>query len=366
MRGDSRGSSHRELRSCLSPAREGAEVNPNLSLLQVAETLETDRRATSGTLVSLVGARWVVRVAVWAIVLTALGVGSLSAQETRLRAVCSTTQVADFVRQVAGDDWEVHCVLAPGQDPHTYQTTTADAAAVAEATLCFENGWHLEGADWMRTLAENAGKPLVTCVTGIEPLKVIEEGESEAVEDPHAWFSPRNAAIYVRNIRDALIEIDPARELQYRSRADAYLMQLSALHQWILKEINRLPREQRVLVTNHDAFGYFCRDYGFRSVTPVGWSTKDEIGGGATIGRRDEVVQSIREARVASIFIETSLNPRLMRQLAEETGVSIGGELYSDSMGPEDAAGESYLGMMRENVLRIVTGLAPPNSAEGE
>ena len=108
------------------------------------------------------------------------------------RVVCSTTQIADFARQVMGDQWQVDCVLAAGQDPHTYQTTTADARLVAKADLCLENGWHLEGNEWMRKLAENAGCPVVTCIRGIEPLEIDEEGQT--VYDPHAWFRPDNAA----------------------------------------------------------------------------------------------------------------------------------------------------------------------------
>lgn len=271
--------------------------------------------------------------------------------------VCSTTQVADFARAVVGDRWQVECVLAPGQDPHTYQTTTADAALVARATICFENGWHLEGADWMRKLADNAGKPIVTCVEGLEPLVIDEDGQE--AHDPHAWFSIPNAAHYVGRIEATITQLDPEHADEYRARSEAYLLQLAALHQWVLREVNRIPLPSRVLITNHDAFGYFCRDYGFRAVTPVGWSTKDEIGGGASIGRHDEVVRSIREAGVPAIFIETSINPRAMRQLATETGVEIGGSLYSDSMGTPGSAGETYIGMMRENVIQITAGLAP-------
>lgn len=292
------------------------------------------------------------------LLLSIASLSPLAAQEERFGlAVCSTTQVADFVKQVVGDRWEVACVLAPGQDPHTYQTTTADAALVARATICFENGWHLEGADWMRKLAENAGKPIVTCVDGLEPLIVTEDGEE--IHDPHAWFSVINAAHYVRAIEGAISQLDPDHKTEYQARADAYLMQLAALHQWILREINRIPPPSRILITNHDAFGYFCRDYGFEAVTPVGWSTKDEIGGGASIGRHNEVIQTIRGSGVGAIFVETSINPQMMRQLAMETGVEIGGSLYSDSMGSAESAGESYIGMMRENVLKIVAGLAP-------
>ena len=276
------------------------------------------------------------------------------------RVVCSTTQVADFARQVMGDQWQVDCVLAAGQDPHTYQTTTADARLVAKADLCLENGWHLEGNEWMRKLAENAGCPVVTCTQGIEPLEIDEEGQT--VYDPHAWFRPDNAAQYVRNILQAAIQIDPENQWQYRARAECYLLELGALHRWIQRAVNRIPLARRKLITNHDAFGYFCAAYQFDAITPVGWSTRDEIGGGGTIQRQREVLEAIRSSGVPAIFVETSINPRMMKQLADEAGVVIGGSLYSDSMGAEGTAGATYIGMMRENVLMIVGGLAKDRS----
>lgn len=281
---------------------------------------------------------------------------SAQSESEKKRVVCSTTQIADFARQVMGDQWEVDCVLAAGQDPHTYQTTTADARLVANADLCLENGWHLEGNEWMRKLAENAGCPVVTCTRGIEPLKIDSEGQT--VYDPHAWFRPDNAAQYVRNILQAAIELDPENQGQYRARAECYLFELGALHRWIQRQINRIPLSKRKLITNHDAFGYFCDAYAFEAVTPVGWSTRDEIGGGGTLQRQREVLASIRSSGVPAIFVESSINPRMMQQLAEEAGVVIGGSLYSDSMGAEGTAGATYIGMMRENVLKIISGLA--------
>ena len=277
------------------------------------------------------------------------------------KVVCSTTQVADFARQVLGDRWDVECVLAAGQDPHTYATTTADVRMVANADLCLENGLHLEGNDWMKKLAENAGCPIVTCTDGIKPLEIEEEGQ--IVGDPHAWFRPDNAAQYVRNIARAAAQMDPENQWEYEARAECYLFELGALHRWIQRQVHQVPPARRKLITNHDAFGYFCTAYGFEAITPVGWSTKDEIGGGGSIQRQKEVLESIRSSGVPAIFVETSINPRMMKQLAEEAGVVIGGSLYSDSMGAEGTAGETYLGMMRENVLMIVSGLAS-NSKE--
>jgi len=270
-------------------------------------------------------------------------------------AVCSTTQVADLTRQVVGDRWQVRCILAPGQDPHLYEIKAGDARTVAIADLCLENGWHLEGKDWMRTLAATAGKPLVTCAEGIAPLN-LGEGD-EVVHDPHTWFSPRNATVYVRHIVEGVSTIDPRHRTEYEARADLYISQLKTLHTWIQRQVSAIPADRRILVTSHDAFNYFCREYDFKSAAPAGWSTGDEIGGGVTPERRRQAVQSIREFGVKAIFVETSVNPKLIRQVANDAGVQVGGELYSDSMGGPGSAGETYIGMMRENVLTIVGAL---------
>lgn len=274
----------------------------------------------------------------------------------KLVLVCSTTQVADLARQVVGDRCEVRSVLAPGQDPHLYEIKTGDAQLVAAADLCLENGWHLEGKDWMTHLARQSNRPLVTCIEGVEPI-AVEGEEHTGGHDPHAWLTVPNAKIYLANIVKAVCELDPDYASEYRARAELYVAHLEQLDAWIRKHVEQIPPQQRILVTSHDAFHYFCREYGFQAAAPTGWSTGDEVGGGATPERRREVVDSIRQFGVKSIFVETSVNPKAVRAIAEDAGVRIGGELYSDSMGSPGTAGESYLGMMRENVLTIVEAL---------
>ena len=269
--------------------------------------------------------------------------------------VCSTTQVADFARQVVGDRCAVRCILAPGADPHTYQPTPADARVVLTATLCLQNGLHLEGKNWMATLAKDAGRSLVTCTRGVKPMQMEYGGQK--VRDPHAWFSPRNAAVYVNNIVRAVIQLDPAGKAEYVARAKLFLQQLRVLDAWTREQFNAIRPEQRILVTSHDAFNYFCREYGFKSRAPVGWSTGSEVGAGMTPKRRRLVTESIRSSGVKAVFVESSVNPKLIRGLARDAGVTIGGTLYSDSMGEAGSAGETYIGMMRENVLTIVRAL---------
>ena len=267
--------------------------------------------------------------------------------------VCSTTQVADFARQIVGDRWEVICVLGAGEDPHTYQLGTDDAANVARADLCLENGWHLEGNEWMKKLAEQASRPIVTCIDGVKGIDLDNEGE--VVRDPHAWFDPRNAWTYTKNIRDAVIKLDPKNEAEYRARADLYQGQLRLLDSWIKNQVNAIPESRRVLVTHHDAFGYFCKRYNFKSMSPVGWTTGDLVG--LTPTRRQEIVNDIKQLGVKSLFVETSLSSETLSEIARDAGVQIGGTLYSDAMGAKGTAGETYLGMMRENVLTIVRAM---------
>jgi len=277
--------------------------------------------------------------------------------------VASTTQIADFARQIAGDRLTVSSILAPGADPHTYQPTPDDVQIVLGADLCLENGLHLEGKNWMAALARDAGKKLVTVTRGLPPLAIRSSGQS--VPDPHAWFSLTNAAIYVNNIILALERLDPSGAPGYRDRGRLYLQQLRVLDAWIREQVNRIPPERRILVTTHDAFNYFCREYRFNpendylSIAPVGWSTGSEVGAGMTPERHRQVVDSIRRARAQAIFVETTINPKQIREIARETGVKIGGELYSDSMGTAGSAAETYIGMMRENVLLIVQALQP-------
>jgi manganese/iron transport system substrate-binding protein len=276
------------------------------------------------------------------------------------KIVCSTTQIADFCRQVVGDRWEVQCVLAPGADPHMFTVTPEAIERVRSADICFDNGLHLEGGDWMRTLADQESKPIVSCTTGIKPLTVESaDGDSQAVPDPHAWFSVANAAQYVRNINSTMSEQDPAGAAQFEARTGLYLEQLRALKSWIRRSFNAIPPKRRILVTSHDAFNYFCQDNGFTAQSPVGWSTQ-EVGAELTPARRQRVIDSIRESGVPAIFVETSVNPKAVTQLAEEAGVKIGGKLYSDSMGAEGTLGETYIGMMRENVITIVSALSEP------
>ena len=271
----------------------------------------------------------------------------------RKKVVCSTTQVADFTRNVVGDRWEVICVLSSAEDPHTYEVRLSDSELVAEADLCLQNGWNLEGHGWMEKLAQQSNKPIRSCVEGVAPLEFTENGET--VNDPHAWLDPANAAIYVNNIVEAVSEIDPEHADEYAARGQLYKIQLVALNNWINRQFATLAANQRVLITHHDAFEYFCKRYQFEAASPIGINTGEMADLG--IGKRKAIVDQIRDLGVKAIFIESTINEEVIQGIAREAGAQVGGKLYSDAMGETGSAGETYLGMMRENVLTIVNAL---------
>jgi manganese/iron transport system substrate-binding protein len=260
-----------------------------------------------------------------------------------------------FYHASLGDQWEVISVLGPGQDPHTYEVGNDDLVAVKRADLCIDNGWHLEGHDWMRILALSAGKKLVTCIDGIEPLMTSEAGKDQMVRDPHAWFDINRATIYVKNILAGIQSVDPENSALYQSRCETYLLELRELDCWIRQQVNAIPLNRRILVTHHDAFRYFCRAYGFRSFSPMSWTTGDltEV----SIQQRQSIIAQIRSLGVKSLFVESTINRELLNGIARDAGINIGGELYSDAMGPADSEAETYIGMMRYNVTTIVKHL---------
>jgi manganese/iron transport system substrate-binding protein len=286
--------------------------------------------------------------------------GDSKAQETAKKTIlCSTTQIADFAKQIVGDRCVVKCVLSPGEDPHTYEPGGNDLKDCAKADLCLRNGWNLEGNSWMKRIADENNKKVVTCIEGVEPRLLDDHsGEDRAqIKDPHAWLTPPNALKYVNNIRDAACELEPKYANEFRMRADMYRLQLMAIDRWIRQSLSKVPQNRKVLITHHDAFGYFCDAYGFVTESPVGWTTGEltEL----SLADRQNLIKSIRERGVPTIFVETSTNNELLQGIARDAGIKIGEPLYSDAMGPKGSAAETYLGMMRENVLRIAAGLTP-------
>jgi ABC-type Zn uptake system ZnuABC Zn-binding protein ZnuA len=264
--------------------------------------------------------------------------------------VSTITIINDMVKQIAGDKVKAVSICGIGYDPHTYKSVPEDSRIIAGADLVFVNGFGLEG--WIDKLikAASGDKKVITVTDGIIPLK-DEKGHGDP--DPHCWFNAELAKIYILNITEGLSEIDPENKEYYEKNADKFLEELDELHRWTLDQIKSIPENKRILVTSHDAFRYFGEAYNIRVYALQGISTE------AKAQTKDvaEIVNLIKNADLPSVFIETSVNPKLLEQIASETGAVIGGTLYSDSIGEEGTSGDSYTGAFRYNVETIVNAL---------
>lgn len=284
-----------------------------------------------------------------------------------LKAVASFSILGDFVHQVGGDRVAVTTLVGPDGDAHVYQPTPADAQAVAGADIVFVNGLHFEG--WLDRLTAAAGTkaPLVVASEGVTPRQFAPgEGEEEEEHadaddhdhdhgptDPHAWQSVPNAKLYVANIAKALSAADPAGAATYAANAAAYTAKLDALDAEIRAAIAAIPENHRIIVTSHDAFGYFGQTYGMTFEAPQGISTEAE----ASAADVAKLITQIRAEKVPAVFMENITDPRLLEQIAAETDAKIGGTLYSDALSPADGPAATYLDMMENNIHQFSTAL---------
>lgn len=268
-----------------------------------------------------------------------------------LQIVATTTMITDLARQIGGHRVAVKGIMAPGGDPHVYKPVPEDAQAISTADMVLVNGLHLEG--WVDDLIANAGGAEKTVVTVTEGMPHRASPFDASVPDPHVWFDVNRWRMAARTVAAALAKADPAGAATYAQNARLYDRQLAELDKWIRQRVEEVPAARRKLVTSHDAFGYFGDAYGFTVVPVQGISTDAEA------STRDvvRVVEAVKEAGVPAIFVETSVNTKLIEQVARETNARVGGALYSDSTGPLDSSGGSYIGMVRDNVSLIVEGL---------
>jgi zinc/manganese transport system substrate-binding protein len=268
--------------------------------------------------------------------------------QNRLNVVASFSILGDLVRNVGGDRVNVTTLVGPDSDPHVYEPTPSDAKKIADAKLVFVNGFGLEG--WLPRLVQSAGgrASIVTVTTGIAPLKLGSNA------DPHAWQSPLNAKTYVDNIRDALIAVDPSDAQVFRDNADAYLVKLDALDRHVREAIAQIPDGRRKVISTHRAFGYFAGAYGVEFIAPVGVSTESEASARDIAG----IITQIRAAKIPAVFLENISDPRLIRRISAETGVRVGGTLYSDSLTAEKGDSPTYSDMVRHNIKTLTSALA--------
>ncbi len=265
-----------------------------------------------------------------------------------LKIVTTFSILGDFVQEI-GKDKVVISIVGPNSDAHTYQPTPKDVCQIAQADLIFINGLGFEG--WIERLIESSGYkgPIVTATQGIKPLLVNAPGEGEA-PDPHAWNTIENAKIYIKNIFEALSELDPDQKDFYLKNYEEYLEKLEALEGEIQTAFKSIPLDSRKIITAHDAFGYYGKAYGVAFLAPVGTNTADE----PSAKEMAKLVEEIRNNKIKMIFVENITNKKLIQQLAEETGVEIGPEIYSDALSEKNQPGYNYLALMRHNTQQFV------------
>jgi zinc/manganese transport system substrate-binding protein len=303
------------------------------------------------------------------LLLAAIAAAALAtAPAAELPVVTGTTVVHDLVARIGAERVQARCLVKAGIDPHTYRPTADDARRLADARLVIINGLGFEG--WFSAILKDSGSKatVVEASKGVEPIVIADHGHDHDAKkpegghdhdhdhggvDPHAWHDVGNVRIYARNISAALVAADPAGAEGFKARAAAIDTLLKELDGWVRKEIATIPAARRVLITNHDALGYFCRAYGFEVKAPL-TSFEDAEPDAKAIAA---LVDFIRAEKVRAVFIEYAKNPKLVERIASEAGVKVGGELHLDGL-PDPATGmTSYEAVVRHNVATIVNAL---------
>ena len=283
--------------------------------------------------------------------------------QDKLSVVSLGSVLTDLAQSVGGARVEVTSLIKPGQDPHDFEPTPGDVKAVSKARVVLASGLGMES--YLDKLEQAAGQGPAFLVVG-EKVKTIaapeeaEEGHEDhdghdhghgGGLDPHWWHSVSNTKLAVKAIRDAFIAADPGDKAVFEQNANATLAKLDDLAKWVRLEVAKLPANKRVLVTSHDALGYFARDYGFEIRPVQGISTNDQ----PSSKKVRDIISAIKEEKVKAIFFENMENPKVLTEILQETSAKVGGTLYADGLGDKEA--NTYDSMMRHNVTTIVEGL---------
>lgn len=281
-----------------------------------------------------------------------------SEADGKLKVTTTIGMIADVVKQVGGDHVQVTGLMKSGVDPHLYKASQGDVKKLEQAQIIFYNGLHLEGKMVEIFEKMSSEKPTIAVSRNI-PEKQLRGWEGgEASHDPHIWFNVKHWISATEVIGEELSKLDPAHAADYKSNTAAYIKQLQELDQYVLQQIASIPESQRVLVTAHDAFGYFGDAYGIKVMGLQGISTASEYGSKDVTDLREFLVSN----KIKAVFVESSVPKKSIEaviQGAKKQGheVKIGGELFSDAMGKEGTPEGTYIGMVRHNVDTIVKAL---------
>jgi ABC-type Zn uptake system ZnuABC Zn-binding protein ZnuA len=282
----------------------------------------------------------------------------------RLRVVATTSVIGDLAARVGGDRIDLTTLVPPGTDPHVFQATPRDAATLSDAHLVLANGVGLEV--FLGPLLESAaeGVAVAYLYPGIE-LREMDDGDDHADDDsdsdhdhgdydPHYWLAPHNGAIMVRNIGEALAVTDPANAAAYQQAVEALTVELEALDAWVAEEVSTIPEERRLLVTDHDSFGYYADRYGLTVVGTVVPSVTTAAGPSAR--ELAELQDTIRDLGVRAVFVGEGVSSMVAQRVAEDTGIQLV-SLFDGSLGGPGSGAETYADMIRYNTRAIVEAL---------
>lgn len=276
---------------------------------------------------------------------------SSTASAKTLEVVASFTVLADVVHEIGGKDVDVKTLVGPNGDPHEFEPSPDDARHLKAADVVFVSGEGLEGwMDRLITASGYKGTPVVTS-DGINTRTMEEDGKT--VTDPHVWNSPINVMVWVDNIEKALSAADPAEAATFRLNAENYRKQLQGLDSFAHSKLDPVPDDQRKVLTSHDAFGYFGREYKVKFLAPIGFSTETE----ASAADVAKLIDQIKAENVKVYFFENSNDPKLVKQIASATTAIPGGELYVEALSKKDGPAATYLQMFRYNVDQLTKAL---------
>lgn len=268
--------------------------------------------------------------------------------DAKVKVVASFSILGDMVQNVTGDLAEVTTIVGPDSDAHLYSPNIEDAVAVTKADVIFVNGMGFE--TWSQTLIESSKTKAKVFISteGISPLMVDDE------VDPHAWNSLLNGVVYVENIMKGMIAVDPKNADTYKSNGVAYVDRLKSTHAASLKKLNSLPKGRRTVVTAHDAFGYLANAYGLNFLAPQGINTDAE----PSAKELAELISQLKREKVAALFVENITSPVLINQIAKETGLKVGGRIFSDALSSKGGPATSYIDMFKHNLGAIYEALS--------
>ena len=288
------------------------------------------------------------------------------APEGAINTVATTSMIADLIRQIGGEHVHVTGLMGPGVDPHLYQASAGDVTRMAEADVIFYNGLHLEGK--MTYVFEQMHLREIRTVAlaeiSIDDDELIESPAFQGNYDPHVWFDVSLWMKVAQTLSDALSDIDPDNAATFEANLEAYLDELSRLDEYIREKAAGLPEIRRVLITSHDAFGYFGRAYGFEVYGLQGISTAAEAGTADV----QALVNFVVERRIPALFVESSVSPKGIEAVREAVrshgfNVEIGGTLYGDALGDPESQAGTYSGMIRHNIDTIISSLQNEHTA---